>query len=93
MKTADPMAAFKAADIAHEQAAQALIDATSAAFPPGTRIMATLGAHRLELAVLEASGCTWYKPALLCCQNVKTGKIRSFQATEKGLSIEILKHG
>lgn len=64
----------------YENAARALVDATMAAFPIGTRVTLTIGrAHVIGEVIGHGD---WYsKPDELHVRNLATGRVRSFSVS------------
>lgn len=84
------IARIAAAHKQYVQAAQALVVAVEEEIPIGSVIEVNLGRSLVRGEVKSAGGCWWYDPAKVVIENVDTGKIRKFSATDDSCAMVLI---
>lgn len=72
----------EAAKAAYENAARSLVETVTREYPVGTVMTVQLGGHELRVRVVRHSESWWYNPGEIVGENIRTGKIRRFHASD-----------
>lgn len=66
----------------HQAAAQRLVQVVREQYPPGTLLVARLGARDVTLQVADVEDSWWYRPGRLIGKNIHTNALRKFSFTD-----------